>query len=374
MFKRKLINIIFTFLFVIVSFISFPQGVDNFCGAITINKSCPNLIEKVYKSIFNTNANKFQTKETNVFVDISGYPCGFSLKSDGVIVVSLGEVYTKTGYVQSPLKGFVNPGDVIQRINNECVYSGEDIISEINKPENLQKELKVEYITKSGENKCATIKAIYDEYAYGYRLGLWVRNNAVGVGTITYLKNENFFALGHPVVDQECKTIIPPKNGEIYKCTIMGVQKGEKGVPGELKGLFVKGSNNVGEVLNNNKKGLYGKIKSELKDEFVYKKNVMVADKEEVKIGNAVIVSTIDGSIAKEYSIEIIRTNYNSKKNGSCMVIRITDEELLRQTGGIVQGMSGSPILQNGKLVGCVTHVFINDPTRGFANYIEEVK
>ena len=279
MFKQKFLNCVFIFLLICLAMFGMPQGFNKSCGAITLSNGCPQIIEKVYKNFFVKNTQEVKTKETNYFVDVSGYPCGFSINSDGVIIVSIGEIYTKNGYVPSPLKDVLGSGDVIQTINGQHVYSGEDIINEINKSQNLQKELEIVYTNKKGEKKIEKINALYDEFAYGYRLGLWVKNNSIGVGTITYIKDSSFFALGHPVVEQECKTIIPPKDGNIYKCTIMSVQKGKKGTPGELKGLFLKGSNSVGSVTENNEKGLSGKINDAERDDFIYKKNIRAGKK-----------------------------------------------------------------------------------------------
>ena len=205
-----------------------------------------------------------------------------------------------------------------------------------------------------------------------YRLGLWIRDNAAGVGTLTYVRQDNFRfgALGHPVCDIDTGKIMPVSGGNIYKCSIVGFNKGVRGNPGELRGLFLKSGVSVGELDNNNNFGVYGKIN----EEYVKAMGVepmMVGFRDSVKTGKAKILSTIDGGKPEEYEIEIIKLNYQSESDKKSMVLRITDERLLNSTGGIVQGMSGSPIIQNGKLVGAVTHVFVSDPTKGFGVYID---
>ena len=162
---------------------------------------------------------------------------------------------------------------------------------------------------------------------------------------------------------------MPVLGGRVYKCSIIGVKRGEKGNPGELKGLFLKNANTVGGVTKNKSSGVFGTLDEEQKNNFMGER-MEIALPREVKMGEAHIVSTIDGISPKKYAIEIVKTNYTSSNGEKCMVIKITDPALLDVTGGIVQGMSGSPIVQNGKLIGCVTHVFISDPTRGFASFI----
>ena len=245
-------------------------------------------------------------------------------------------------------------------------FTGKYKEENINKPIILTIEREGKLITKE-------ITAEYDTFAGGYRLGLWVRDNAVGVGMMTYIDENGFYgSLGHPITDIDTGAIIPIGNGKVYKCSIIGVKKGEKGAAGELKGLFLKTSNTIGQVYKNEKQGVFGTLNQENIAAYSYKK-LELARNEEVKMGQATIVTTIDGVTPKEYEIEIIKTNHTSLDGDKCMIIRIVDEKLLSQTGGIVQGMSGSPIIQTGKIVGAVTHVFVNDPKKGFANYISSM-
>ena len=214
-----------------------------------------------------------------------------------------------------------------------------------------------------------TIKSALDRYSGIYKLGLWVKDDISGIGTLTYIKKEDyrFGALGHAICDNDTKTIYNINSGEMYPCTVLGIKKGTKGKAGELKGLFFQGKNNkLGLVDNNSEAGVFGNITKEVKDKEVLKAGGRLY----AKPGKAYIKSAIDGEL-KDYEIEIIKTNYQSSSNEKSMVIRVTDKELLQKTGGIIQGMSGSPIIQNGYIIGAVTHVFINDPTRGFCIYLD---
>ena len=213
---------------------------------------------------------------------------------------------------------------------------------------------------------------MFDEISKKYKLGLWIRDNAAGVGTLTFIRKDNmrFGALGHPVCDIDTGACLPVKSGNIFKCNIVGYRKGEKGKAGELKGLFLRNGSILGALDENNGYGVYGNFGNEALE--AYKNELVeVASRNEVKSGKAKIRCTIDGTVPKDYDIEIVKTYFQDSKSNKSMFIRVTDKELLSKTGGIVQGMSGSPIIQNGKLVGAVTHVFVSDPTKGYGIYAD---
>ena len=200
---------------------------------------------------------------------------------------------------------------------------------------------------------------------------MWVRDHASGIGTLTYINSKNRFgALGHPICDSDTKSVISLKDGQLYNCSVLGVNKGSSGAPGELKGLFMQGKNTQGVIEKNNNYGVFGTIYND--SNFLKKyKEIEIGSRISVKPGKAKIKCCLDGNNVEEFDIEIIKTNYQNYSNGKSMVIRVTDKNLISRTGGIVQGMSGSPIIQNGKLVGAVTHVFVNDPTKGYGIYAE---
>ena len=318
-----------------------------------------------FKDFIKTLFKKNKTQKTNnnekIYVYLGGYPLGFAISCDGVIVVA------NSNETASEIK----EGDVIINIQNEEVNSADDILKVINKPENYGKDLTVLYLNK-GVQKITIVKPIFDKEKKLYKLGVWVRDNAAGVGTITYIRKDNlrFGALGHPVCDIDTGTLLPVNEGSIYKCNIMGYKKGKKGNPGELKGLFLRSGRILGSLDENNKFGVYGRFS----DKFIndYNDNLVeVAAHNEIKNGKATIRCTIEGGVPKDYEIEIVKTYFNNEKDNKSMFIRVTDKELIEKTGGIIQGMSGSPIIQNGKLVGAITHVFVNDPTKGYAVFAD---
>lgn len=306
------------------------------------------------------------------YVYISGYPIGFSISGAGAVVVEKSAVVTSEGY-KNPTDGVdIQIGDILQEINGQTITSGETITTVVNLPENINNYVTLKISRKEKQHE-VKIKAEYDIFASSYRLGIWVRDNAVGVGMMTYIQEDGTFgALGHPITDIDTGSILPVSGGRVYKCSIIGAQKGVRGTPGELKGLFLKSANTVGVVTKNLKSGVYGKIDDEKVSNFAGER-MEVALPKEVEMGPATIISTVDGLSPKHYSAEIIKSSYTTSSGDKCMVIRITDEALKTATGGIVQGMSGSPIVQNGKLIGCVTHVFVSDPEKGFASFITDM-
>jgi len=288
---------------------------------------------------------------------LGGYPAGFSLQTNGALVVSLCDVVTNDG-LKSPAKdASIEPGDKILSINGHKIFNANDIATSIK----LNDIVFVEF----QRNDEIIQKTLYPavDLSGEYKLGVFVKDEICGIGTITFIKDNRVASLGHPVMDQD--GILNIRGGNIYSCSIIGFVKGSRGMPGELKGVFIK-KDVKASIDKNLENGVYG----ELIGNFDYN-NLVEIDIGEAKIGDASIFSTIKGSTPKEYSISIIKID-NSSINKN-FVIKITDDELLNETGGIVQGMSGSPIVQDGKLVGAVTHVFINDPTRGFGIKIDNM-
>lgn len=319
--------------------------------------------------MFNVKNLKVQITERDG-IYAGGECVGISLKSKGVVVVGSNYIITKQGNENPFKESGLKVGDVIMKINDTEISGMADIttlLSTYKQPE----ELKLS-IMRKGENIFLQIKPSLDVQTNKYKLGLWIRDDAVGVGTLSFINNQNkrFGSLGHAIIDSDTGVKFDVFNGQIYKCNVVGVKKGKKGTPGELIGLFMYGEKNkLGEVDKNTENGVYGNIiNSKLsKNKQLYE----IGGRLTAKPGKAKILSCIEGTEVKEYDIEIIKTNYQSKPNEKSMVIKITDKEILEKTGGIVQGMSGSPIIQNGKIIGTVTHVFVNDPTKGFGLYLD---
>ena len=299
-----------------------------------------------------------------------GMPVGLVLNSKGVIVVGASPVTTFDGEYNAEKDGVLKIGDIILEINNTEVLTTDDVSLIINKKENKDKELFVKVLRDSKEIVLET-KPIYDIRSDIYRLGVWVKDDASGIGTLTFVdSNLRFGALGHPICDNDTKTIINIRDGKLYNCSVMGVNKSKGGVPGEIRGLFLEGKDEQGYIEKNNEFGVFGELSKdssliELTEEYE------IGGRLTVKPGKAQIRCCVDGENIKMYDIEIIKTNYQNYSNDKSMVIRVTDLDLINKTGGIVQGMSGSPIIQNGRLVGAVTHVFVNDPTKGFGVYLD---
>lgn len=292
---------------------------------------------------------------------LGGDVLGFTINTKGAEVVGFCDVITDNG-LKSPCKdGGVLVGDVIYNMGDCEINSAQDVANALN---NYKSGEIVTKISRKGEIKLVDVIPVKD-LTGEYKLGVYIRDDLTGLGTVTFYKEDGSFAsLGHPVSNQLGR-LYDVVGGEVYNSTIIGVIKPTKSKAGELRGMFV-GEKSVGKITKNTNVGLYGKISDFNESEH---KKVEIS---KAKPGKAQIYSTVDGMIPKYYDIEIVKTDYftNSNKN---LVIKISDDDLLKITGGILQGMSGSPIIQNGKLVGAVTHVFINDGSRGYGISIDKM-
>ena len=301
---------------------------------------------------------------------LGGTPVGFAIDIDGLLVLGNSAIEGKYGSVDVLEKSNLKVGDIITEINGVEVDSLEDITKIIEDEKYNGEELNVKGIRKK-EIFETKLKPALDVDSGKYKLGLWVKNEASGVGTLTYVEHETdkFGALGHPITDFETGAIVPAKSGKVFNCSVVGLSKGEKGTPGEMKGVFMQGKNSKGSIEKNTESGVFGKItdKSTLVD---INKSAEVGGRLSVRPGKATLVSSITG-VCENYEIEIIKANYQPKSSDKSFVFRVVDERLLDLTGGIIQGMSGSPIMQNGKIIGAVTHVFVSDPTKGYGIYID---
>lgn len=299
-------------------------------------------------------------------VYLGGIPVGISLVEKGIVIIGLADVITEEGAV-CPVKGTpIRPNDILLAINEEKLESARDIIRIVDSSEG-EVSLKVLRNTRIFEAKVTPIKDIISNRK---KLGIFVKEGVDGVGTLTYARpdNKRFGALGHPIVDSDTKSYASINKGSLYRCVVEGYVKGEEGKAGELRGIFSKSLRKISVVDKNNSFGIYGEFEDKLVDGLP---KIKLGNRQGIRPGKAYINTTIKGCKPTMYEIEIIKTNHQSNPTDKSMVIRVTDPRLLRTTGGIVQGMSGSPIIQNNKLVGAVTHVFINDPTKGYGIYIE---
>lgn len=289
------------------------------------------------------------------FLYLGGIPAGFTVKTEGATVIGLTDVIGENGVFSPAKNGDIRIGDVILSVAGKSVNGVESISNALNDCNGNPVEITLD---RDGQKISKFISPRKDTIG-NYKLGLFLREDLSGIGTITYFKqNGDFAALGHPILNDDGK-ILGVNGGKCYLCSIIGVMKGEKGKAGELKGIFIE-DKPIGKICKNVRTGLYGKAEKS----YNFKKRTKVSVGKG-SVGNASIIACVDGVTPKEYSICIAKSDFNNKDNKN-FVIKITDKALLNATNGILQGMSGSPIIQDGKIVGAVTHVFINDPTRGF--------
>lgn len=304
-------------------------------------------------------------------VYLGGIPLGFTLECDGVMVIAVGQVHSSDGVINTIISGSIEAGDIITHIDHKQITSVEVIENSMEKQDSHNCKVALNVLDRQNNTKIVEILPAKDIITNKYKLGLWVRDNSAGVGTLTYVREDNlrFGALGHSVCDVDTNRQLPLLTGNVYKCNIIGVQASKKGLAGELKGLFLRGGTQIGEVDKNTDCGVFGTASQKLVD--LLSTTINVATKEQVKTGRASIFCCIGGGQPQEYAVEIIKASRYKEDDNKSMVIRIVDEQLIDATGGIVQGMSGSPIVQNGMLVGAVTHVFINDPTKGYGIFAQ---
>ena len=284
---------------------------------------------------------------------VGGVPVGLAINTGGAIVIG------------DENDSVLKEGDIITQINGVEVKNLNQISEVL---QNCGEEVEIVYLRKNRPIK-ALLKPHKDDETGRLKLGLWVKDDVTGVGTLTFVNKttHKYGALGHPIVEANSGNTVPVSTGSLYECNLIGINKGKKNDPGELKCVFVSNSKSKGDIESNTKFGISGYLKDTkgLVDENLTAK---LGGRLGVKLGKAKIVSSISG-IREEYDIEIIKANYQKNANDKSLVFRVKDKRLLELTGGIVQGMSGSPIMQDGKIVGAVTHVFLNDPTKGYGVY-----
>lgn len=307
--------------------------------------------------------------EVNVLDKASVIPigkiAGIKLYTKGVLVVGMSEIEGQKPYEESNIQ----EGDIITTINNSEIESTTELIECINKSNG--ESLNITYVTK-GETKECNITPVKNEYGK-YQIGLWVRDSAAGIGTVTFYEPEtrNFVALGHGITDIDTSEIINISSGELVNTKILSVVKGEIGTPGKIQGAL-DNQRSIGTIYKNTTLGIYGKVTTEANLLPSYSNAIEVATRDEIKLGKATILCSINNSDeVEEYEIEIGKKFTNNNYDNKSMLIKITDERLIKKTGGIVQGMSGSPIVQNGKFIGAVTHVLVQKPDTGYAVFAD---
>ncbi len=296
-----------------------------------------------------------------------GHAIGILLKTDGIIVVGYSPIEDQNGLICSPAQtAGIEVGDIIQSIEGIALTSDENTSALIEKFAKKGKPLNLKI--KRGNNKLnIKVNPVYCKNTNKYRIGLYIRDSTAGVGTLTFFDPESlaYGALGHVINDIDINMQIAKGEGKIIDARIKGIQQAIKGQPGEKIGSFQSNQGFFGDIHKNTNYGIFGILNFNLINKF-YQSPIPVAFSEEVVIGPATILTVIEENEIEEFDIEIIKTNVLKGTNSRNLMIKITDPKLLELTGGIIQGMSGSPIIQNGLLIGAVTHVLVNDPTKGY--------
>ncbi|MBE5799009.1 MAG: SpoIVB peptidase [Clostridiales bacterium] len=290
-----------------------------------------------------------------------GQVVGVALKTQGVLVVSR----VSRQEMKTPLR----VGDVILSVQGKDIDSAQELSRRINEVNADSVDLSV---LRGGRETTLRAASPVSSADGKRRLGVWVRDSTAGVGTLSYVdpNTQAYGALGHAIVDGDTGDMLCVKDGAIMEADIVGVAKGESGRAGELKGSFLKEGRQIGTLLCNSEYGIYGVMKKAPQDA-LYPQGLPVGERSQVHEGTAMIISTVDAHGPQAYDVEIVRCAVQDKPGQKSMVLRVTDERLLEKTGGIVQGMSGSPIIQDGKIIGALTHVLVNDPTMGYGIFIE---
>lgn len=294
-----------------------------------------------------------------------GAAVGVAMATEGVLVVGVSDVAGKSPAQAAGLRA----GDLIRRVNGQEVLTSQDLTALITASEG--KETRLTY-QRDGQTRTALLTPMLDSSSGKYRMGAWVRDSTAGVGTLSYYNpaDGSYGALGHAINDADTGKLLPVRDGALLEAEIVDVKKGLKGTPGELRGNFLKRQVILGNILENTVLGIYGVLEAPYVNP-LYPEGLPIGYQETVKTGPATILSTVDGEGIKAYAVEIEQVSRQMSPAPKSMILRVTDPELLNITGGIVQGMSGSPIIQNGRLIGAVTHVFVDDPTHGYGLFIE---
>lgn len=298
-----------------------------------------------------------------------GMPVGIYLETEGVLVLGTEAIEGVDGMMHEPAEHLLKRGDYIIGFDGKEISDKGELIAAVKSLEDEEVVLNVVRNDQTIQVRMNAVQSGFDDY----KLGIWVRDNAQGLGTITYLKTDSTFgALGHGIHDTDTGELLNISKGFLYATNIYDIQKGENGNPGGMEGIIVYNNYNMlGTVEKNTTEGVYGML-NRTDTLFQSEDPVEIVDAGEIQEGKASIRCSVEGSV-KEYEVEITGVNPCANEKNKTIEIKVTDEKLLNLTGGIIQGMSGSPIIQDGKLVGAVTHVFVNDPTKGYGILIENM-
>ncbi|MBZ4645804.1 MAG: stage sporulation protein [Clostridia bacterium] len=343
-----------------------------------VDLNSPLVIKSEELGNFNVNLKLFgvipiRSVEVDVVPKATVVPCGntigVKLYTDGILVIGTSDFTGVDGKKYEPWReAGIKEGDIIESIGNTRVEDIEQLVEIVEMSQGNELNIDIRRKGKLINTKIVAKKSIEDRQ---YKLGLWVRDSTAGIGTLTFFdpNTNSFGALGHGITDIDTGQLLTVGRGDILKSSIISIRKGMKGKPGELKGVFMQDEPSLGKILENNDFGIFGKLYQNVNMNNL--KPMPIGLRTQVKEGPAYILSNVQGQKIEKFDVEIQKVMRQSEESCKGMIIKITDPALLEKTGGIVQGMSGSPIIQDGKVIGAVTHVFVNDPTRGYGIFIE---
>lgn len=335
-------------------------------------------VSNINQKISTTGANNLQLnlfgnlKIKNVNVDVIpktkvipiGSSIGMKLYTKGVLVVGMSQIDTDDNKKEKPYENSgIEQGDTIIEVNNNEIGNTDELIEEVNNSKG--NEISIKYV-RNNQTMQTSITPVKSDNEY--KIGLWVRDAAAGVGTLTFYEPSTnmFMCLGHGITDIDTEQIVDIANGKLVTANIVSINKGKKGSPGEIRGTIDNGYE-IGDIYKNTNFGVYGNLENKKYLPIDISKEVEVATRDEIQEGEATILCQLDNSGPKEYKIEIEKIYITDNTDNKSMLIKIIDDNLLEKTGGIIQGMSGAPIIQNGKFIGAITNVLVNDPTQGYA-------
>jgi stage IV sporulation protein B len=298
-----------------------------------------------------------------------GNPIGIYVETDGILVLGSGRITGEDGLNYEPISNKLKSGDYILAVNGKEMSKKKELMDEIQNSNGADVNLLIRRNEEEFSVRITPVKTA----SGNYKIGAWIRDNTQGIGTLTFVSPDGQFgALGHGITDIDTGLLMEVKDGSIYAAEIMSIIKGKEGEPGELIGMIRQSDKyKIGSIKENTYQGIFGSIGNEF-DENLNPEALKIGLKQEVVKGKAKIRCTIEDKVA-DYDIEIESVDMSNSNHSKGIVIRITDDRLLNLTGGIVQGMSGSPIIQNNKIIGAVTHVFIQDSTKGYGTFIENM-
>lgn len=294
-----------------------------------------------------------------------GNIAGVKLYTSGVLVVGMSEIEGSDNKKYKPYENSgIEAGDTIIKVNETEINSTEELVETVNSSQG--RDIKIKFIHDEETKECSITPV--KTRSHEYKLGLWVRDSAAGVGTVTFYEpsTKTFGALGHGITDIDTNELINIASGEFVTTRVLNITKGESGEPGKIQGT-IENQQNIGKISKNSKFGVYGKVDNLSSLNIDTSKEMEVASRDEIQTGKATILCSLDNQKPQEYEIEIQKIYKENNYDNKSMQIKVTDEKLLEKTGGIIQGMSGSPIIQNGKFIGAVTHVLVNNPQEGYA-------